>query len=405
MKIAVIGDTHFGFDHYGKRRDDALRNAKEAFELALSEKVDFIIQTGDVFDERLPKPEVVSPVIQLMKNISGRSNKIKLVRRISGDDEELVTAEIPPVLMIYGDHDRRPKEYINPVQILHNAGLIYCLDRETIVLEKDNKRIAIHGFSNVPHQYARDVLKKHKFQAIPNMKNLLVIHQSFQELLPNQAPEIMNYSDLPEQMDAHFLGHIHWKQEDKHPSSKSPILLPGSTVQTQMKKIESKVSKGIYILDIGEKINYKFLELKKPRKLYHETIEIDGDKPSEINTKIQETVRKILDYHNHELIPMIRIVLKGVLHDGFIPSDISMKNLLKKYESRAIINIGKSKLVSEKLNEKSKLIHDLKTKKISIEDLGLKILGEKLNVKKLDKLESIFSALKGGDLNKAEEIL
>jgi len=51
------------------------------------------------------------------------------------------------------------------------------------------------------------------------------------------------------------------------------------------------------------------------------------------------------------------------------------------------------------------LIHDLKTKKISIEDLGLKILGEKLNIKKTDKLESIFSALKSGDLGKAEEIL
>jgi len=51
------------------------------------------------------------------------------------------------------------------------------------------------------------------------------------------------------------------------------------------------------------------------------------------------------------------------------------------------------------------LINDLKTKKISIEDLGLKILGQKLNIEKIDKLESIFSVLKSGDLEKAEEIL
>ncbi len=405
MKIAVIGDTHFGFDHYGKRKDDAFRNAKEAFELALSEKVDFIIQVGDVFDERLPKPEIISPVINLMKSVNNRFDKIKLVRRISSQGEELITKDISPIIMIYGDHDRRPKEYVNPVQILHNTDLIYCMERESIILEKDDERIAIHGFSNVPHQYAREVLNNHKFEHIPNMKNLFVVHQSFQELLPNQPPEIMNYSDLSEKFDIHLLGHIHWNQENKHPISNKPILLPGSTVQTQMKKIESKVSKGIYILDIGEKIKYKFLELKKPRKLYYETIKINGEKPSEINTLIQEVVKKILDYHNHDLIPMIRIVLNGILHDGFIPSDISMKNLLKKYEDRAIINIGKSKLISKKLNEKSKLIHDLKTKKISIEDLGLKILGEKLNLKKLDKLESIFSALKDGELAKAEEIL
>lgn len=405
MKIAVIGDTHFGFDHYGRRQEDALRNAKEAFEIAISEKVDFIIQTGDVFDERLPKPEVISPVIQLLKNVNSKFTPLNLVRRIIGSNEEMVTRSIPPVLMIYGDHDRRPKEYVNPVQILHNAELIYYMEKESIVLEKDNQRIAIHGFSNVPHQYAREIFKKHNPKKIPNMKNILIIHQSFQELLPNQPPEIMNYSDLPEKFDMHILGHIHWKQENKHPVSKSPILLPGSTVQTQMKKIESKISKGIYILDIGEEIKYKFLELKKPRKLYHETIKINGEKPSEIGTLLQEKIKNLLEYHNHELIPMIRIILKGVLHDGFIPSDISVRALTKKYANQAIINIGKNKLVSKKLNEKSKLIHDLKTKKISIEDLGLKILGEKLNIKKTDKLESIFSALKVGDLGKAEDIL
>jgi len=145
--------------------------------------------------------------------------------------------------------------------------------------------------------------------------------------------------------------------------------------------------------------------LKKPRKLYHETIEINGEKPSEIGTLLQEKIKNLLEYHNHELIPMIRIILKGVLHDGFIPSDISIRALTKKYENKAIINVGKAKLISKKLNEKSKLIHDLKTRKISIEDLGLKILGERLNIKKSEKLESIFSALKVGDLKKAEEIL
>jgi hypothetical protein len=152
-----------------------------------------------------------------------------------------------------------------------------------------------------------------------------------------------------------------------------------------MKKIESKISKGIYILDIDEKIKYKFLELKNPRKLYHETIKINGEKPSEINTLLQEKIKNLLEYHNHELMPMIRIVLKGVLHDGFIPSDISLKTLLKKYEDRAIINIGKTKLVSKRLNDKSQLIHDLKTKKISIDDLGLKILSKTLNLKNTAK--------------------
>jgi len=183
----------------------------------------------------------------------------------------------------------------------------------------------------------------------------------------------------------------------------------GASVLGLESTVIQTTKEGCQILRLGsltiEEIKYKFLELKNPRKLYHETIEINGEKPSEISTLLQEKIKNLLEYHNHELIPMIRIILKGVIHDGFIPSDISVRALTKKYTDRAIINVGKNKLISKKLNKKSKLINDLKTKKISIEDLGLKILGQKLNIEKIDKLESIFSVLKSGDLEKAEEIL
>ena len=49
MRIAVIGDMHLGLDHHGPRKNDSFINAKEAFDIAISEKVDLIIQTGDVF--------------------------------------------------------------------------------------------------------------------------------------------------------------------------------------------------------------------------------------------------------------------------------------------------------------------------------------------------------------------
>ena len=405
MRIAVIGDTHFGFDHLGVRHEDAYVNAKEAFEIAISEKVDFILQTGDVFHERLPKPEVISPVIKLMKEVSKKIGTVKLIRSVKNSGEKMTSETIPPIILIYGDHDRRPKEYVNPVQLLQDAGAVYCLEKESLILEFNKKRIGIHGFSNVPHQYAKDILNESMPKSFSQMKNLFVIHQSFQELLPNQAPEIMNYSDLPKNMDLHILGHIHWRQEAEHPLSKSKIILPGSTVLTQMRRIESKISKGVYILEIGEKIFTKFIELKKPRKLYYETIDISKKKPSEILTMLQERIKKTLDYHTHPLTPMIRYSLKGELHDGFIPSDLSFRSLNKKYQGKAIINIGKTKIESKRLGEKSKLIEDLKSQKISIESLGLKILAKKLSIKNNEKLSDLFEALSDSDLERAESLL
>ena len=90
MRIAVIGDMHLGFDHHGPRKNDSFINAREAFDIAISEKVDLIIQTGDLFHERLPKPEVLSPAIQLMNSVKSKLNSPKIINRIYNGKEELL---------------------------------------------------------------------------------------------------------------------------------------------------------------------------------------------------------------------------------------------------------------------------------------------------------------------------
>ena len=254
MRIAVIGDMHLGFDHYGPRKKDSFINAREAFDIAIAEKVDLIIQTGDVFHERLPKPEVISPTIQLFNSLKSKIKSPKLVNRVRTQKEELLTKKIPPIVLIYGNHEKRPPGYINPLQVLHNAGSVYLLEKESIVIEAGKDRIGLHGLSSVPELYAKEVVKKWNPKAFAGMKNFFLIHQNFQELLPFQPPEIMSYADLPKSMDYHILGHIHWAQTDKHPVSQAPIVLPGSTVMTDMKRIESRSKKGILILDIKENI-------------------------------------------------------------------------------------------------------------------------------------------------------
>ena len=101
----------------------------------------------------------------------------------------------------------------------------------------------------------------------------------------------------------------------------------------------------------------------------------------------------------------MRYSIRGELADGFIPSDVSLRPLVKKYMDRVLIKIDKSKLTSKILSEKAKLVSDLKQNKVSVEALGIKILSEKMKIKDLDKLSFLFNALGDGDLEAAEKLL
>ena len=406
MKFAVIGDTHFGYNFSGKRKNESFENGFEAFDLAISEKVDFIIQVGDFFDERLPKPEVISPVLKKLSEYNKKIEKIKLTETIDIENKSILkNKKIPPILVILGDHDRRPKEFVNPVQLLYDANLIHYIQSETEIIEVNNKRLAIHGFSNVPHQNAKEIFKKRNFQKIPNLKNILLMHQNFREMLPNQTEEILSIDDIPSYMDASFLGHIHWMKEFKHKKSNNPIIFTGSTVATQMTRQESITNKGIFIVECSDEIKINFLPLKKPRKLKYIKINIMGLKPSEINVKINESIKEIIEYHNHPLIPMIRIKLEGELHEGFLPSDISFKTINKRFEDKVILNIDKSNIISKKLSEKTKLIRRAKSDKKNINQLGLEILSKKMDIKDIQKIEQIFHLLKNNKLEEVIEII
>jgi len=214
MKFAVIGDTHFGYNFGGKRKNESFVNGFEAFELAISENVDFIIQVGDFFDERLPKPEVISPVLKKLSEYNKMIPKVKLTETIDEKNKSILqNKKIPPIIVILGDHDRRPRDFVNPVQLLYDANLIHYIQSETEVVEVNDKRIAIHGFSNVPHQNAKEIFSKRNFQKIPNLKNILLMHQNFKEMIPNLPEDMLSISDIPSFYDASFLGHIHWKKE------------------------------------------------------------------------------------------------------------------------------------------------------------------------------------------------
>jgi double-strand break repair protein MRE11 len=401
MRIAVISDLHLGFKFGEERGEDAFRNASEAFSKALEENVDLVLLPGDIFHDKVPRPEIISRAIETFAPLK-KISKIKVINLKSKDKDEMLNQEIPAIVTIYGTHERRNQGSVNPVQLLEKAGFLTHLHAESALIEVGTERIGIHGLSGVPDQFAAEAMSSWNPTPFPQVPNFLLIHQTFKELIPDVKLNVMSYANLPQGFNLFILGHIHWRVEDKHPFTEAPIIVPGSTIRTQLRKIEAERAKGFYIIESKDnKINIQFKELENVRKFYYQDFDISNTKPSEVVISVQEKISSILKTHTKKLNPIIRFKLKGSLAEGFLPTDLNFISLSRKFNEKAILYFDKSKVESSQLGERAKLLYDLKQKKISIEEIGMKLLLENMkvtDVKQAKYIQDMFERLVEGNL-------
>lgn len=405
LKVVIISDTHLGFAWGEERQEDSFSNLEQAFSLAAKQEPDLILLAGDIFHDRIPRQEILGRAIELFSKFSKKlKSRPFCVKAVKDGQAFEVKNSIPPIIAIWGTHERRHADSTNPLHLLEKAGLIALLHAESILLEVNSDRIGIHGLSGVPEQIARDALRAWEPEPFEGVTNILMLHQNFKEIMP-PVDYCLEFSDLPEGFDLTVLGHIHNTQIKKHPLNKMPILVAGSTVSTQLQKIESEVKKGFYIAEAGRhSINLKFMPLET-RPFFYESIDATNLKPAEVSIKIIELAKAYMP-KNFSQKPVIRVKVDGVLPENFSPSDFDSVSLAKEFSDRLILSIDKSKLVSQQLAAQSKLLQELKASRLSIDQIGIEILGRSLKEKcDIKKLESIFSALVAGDMENAEAMI
>jgi DNA repair exonuclease SbcCD nuclease subunit len=222
LKIAVISDTHLGFAYGTLRGKDAFDNCKQAFQKVLDAKADLILIPGDIFHEKIPRQEVLGETIELFSSIKKHFKSPKLITSKTKDG---ITKNktIPPIITIYGTHERRHSDSTNPVHLLEKAGLVYNLHAESIQIELKGDRVGIHGLSGVPETYAKQSLSVWNPEPFKNCPNVLMLHQNFKELIPELETDYMELSDLPKGFDLFLLGHVHWNMEFNHPETNKKL--------------------------------------------------------------------------------------------------------------------------------------------------------------------------------------
>ncbi|MFB6190355.1 MAG: exonuclease SbcCD subunit D [Candidatus Nanohaloarchaea archaeon] len=382
MKVSVISDTHFGYKWGEERGEDAFKNAKEAFERSLD--ADLIILPGDIFDRKIPKQEVLDRASEVL------STAMEGEREVEADKKLGIHGDGIPVVAIHGTHERRPSSYTNPIELMANTGHLHHLHNDKVTFEKDGEKVAVHGMSGVPEKYAPRVLEKFSPEPVDDAFNILVLHQSIEGFVYTPDEEdYLTLEDLPEGFDLIVNGHIHWYNIEKfQQGDEKPLVLPGSTVTTQMRKVEAEKDKGFLRLDTQDR-ELEFVPLEKPRQVYYIELEVDGESWTELKHRAQEELDKVADRKEK---PLVNLKVTGET-DG----RVNPRELKQMYRDSMFLNVNAS---IDGPGETDAGIEDVD----AVEE-GKEILSERIDSDiELDQ-DSFFELLEKGNASAAMEML
>lgn len=401
MKIAVLSDFHFGFAYSSELENDSFDNVGEAMDRSLDS--DLILIAGDIFDNRMPKTQTWAQTMKILTKPLLKPNPDVKMLECSKELKEISKRVLNhlPLIAIHGNHERRSKEEINPVETLESAGILIHLHCNTIVFEKEGIKVAIHGMSSVSERSAHEILSQWNPKPVPDCVNILLLHQNIEPYVysPLEIPSL-NHSNLPKGFDLIINGHIHGKIEEIINGTK--FIIPGSLTITQFQKSEADNEKYFLTINIEKekKISTEFVPLEKSRKFFYEEIKVDGDVREQIEKKINDI------FYTREFLkpPVIRLKITGKETEVI---GQELRDLEKKYNGKAILIFAKE-LESPEITEKIEFLRNLREQKLSTEEVGLNILKKNLDNLQFEPMfdfEDFFRILSEGEVDNAFNIL
>ncbi len=398
MKIAITGDFHFGFN------DDATLQARRALADAKG-KADFVIAAGDLFDYRVPKQEAVHDSVRIFNECKSFGDGSATVEVADGDKRHAVQTA---VVAIYGTHERRTKGLVNIVELLHEAGLLVNCHARKVYVTKTKARkpecVCIQGMGGIPEELAKNALKLMDFKPEPGCFNIFVFHQSLSELIPADT-DMLSMRDLPAGFDLYVDGHIHWRHDmaegGKH------LLIPGSTVVTQMKKNEAG-PKGYFIYDT-ERRAAEFVTFPT-RPFYFEEVVLSEAGLADAVSAIRAKLDAVASKETGVAEPLVKIKVTGTLARGLGAGNLDTTQLQAEYGSRMVLSIDKQ-VGSLDLKEKIDLLRRMRGERKGAREIGLEILKRKLQENGASaqlpggSAEELFDLLCDGEVDAALERL
>lgn len=290
MRFAHFADLHLGYEQYNLpwRAEDFANSFKNAVRVAVSEKIDFAIISGDLFHRSVPNPKTLNDAIEALKIFK--------------------EAEIP-VFAVEGNHDKSTRE-MSAYNLLENLGLLNVLGFRRERVERDYvTSVRVENFYLVKGVY-KDVEilgDKHRTKwqlekVLPLLKSdgksILVLHQAVKEVVDVNLDMgwDLTMDQLPE-ADYYALGHVHLHREKK--VGDAYLVYPGSIERCDSREATNFFFYGekLEVKD-GERKGFCVVENFKPRFIEVETrdlhgISVDAEKREEAERKFLEVLGRL----------------------------------------------------------------------------------------------------------------
>ena len=257
MKFAHLADTHLGYRQFGlyEREKDFYEVFEKITDKIIEEKVDFVIHSGDLFDNSRPSPLAL---LTFQKCLIKFKN-----------------ANIP-VYAIAGNHDSVLRKGAIPPQVLFKKfGLKVISPINTNYMYEDVFIAGLPYYSSSQYKNLKNKLSDLSKKAANHEKSILVLHQGIDKYFNLQYE--LEIGDVPDNFTYYAMGHLHNFINDDFGEGK--LVYPGSSEVWKTSELEDyrKNGKGFVIVDLdGKKPSIDRIKINIPREFIERTLDYDN---------------------------------------------------------------------------------------------------------------------------------
>lgn len=235
VQILHVSDTHLGYRQYGliDREMDVYQVFDEVAEIALRERVDAVVHSGDFFDSTRPPPQAIHYAIRSLRRLSQAGIPFIVV---PGDHDLPRRRMLPPLLII--------EDVVDTVAVIGLRG-----PEHRLVRTRSGAELLVAGVRNEKGLGARQRLLDH-LARIPSgsgKPSVLILHQTLHEIAPDYELEL---GDLPKGYSYYALGHIHLYR--RFVIGDSVAVYPGSTEALRVDEASAQPQRYVAMAEVGK---------------------------------------------------------------------------------------------------------------------------------------------------------
>jgi len=321
MKFAHIADCHLGSWRQPELQQLNLESFKRAIEICISEQVNFILFSGDLFDSAYPPIEILKETFSEFKRLKEARIKCYV---ISGSHDYSVSGKtFLDVLEKAGFCDICKFEEQKRGNAEYEKNHEELKEGKNILLKPHNHEgFSIYGYPGKKSGFEVDDLRKIFLEKTNNFR-ILMLHTTMESARGNLPIESISIEELPK-ADYYALGHLHLVHEYKISDNKY-LIYPGPIFPNNFQELEELNFGSFYIVEINGYVRLTKKELRLKKVL---VLEIEITNALTATHKILSEINK-LDLQDR----IVLLKLRGKIIHGKT-SDINFQEIQDKIKEK-----------------------------------------------------------------------